>query len=112
MDNVYWHQGMLLQPQHFQLAELHQQFRIEPWLASAPPHFWGVGALSIAQAAIDRRVVEIRSAQLLFSERSYVEYPGNAVVAARAFDPAWLDDGRALVRARRAQAARRAARTT
>lgn len=97
MDNVYWHQGMLLQPQHFQLAELHQQFRFEPWLACGPPHFWGVGALSLAQAAIDRRVVEIRSARLLFADRSYVEYPGNAVVAARAFDPAWLDEGRALV---------------
>lgn len=96
MDNVYWHQGMLLQPQHFQLAELHQQFRIEPWLASGPPHFWGVGTLSLAHAAIDRRVIEIRSARLLFAERSYVEYPGNAVVAARAFDPAWLDEGRAL----------------
>ncbi len=97
MDNVYWHQGMLLQPQHFQLAELHQQFRFEPWLACGPPHFWGVGALSLAQAAIDRRVVEIRSTRLLFADRSYVEYPGNAVVAARAFDPAWLDEGRALV---------------
>ncbi|SUY27418.1 Uncharacterized protein conserved in bacteria [Burkholderia oklahomensis] len=97
MENVYWHQGMLLQPQHFQLAELQQQFRAEPWLASGPPHFWGVGALSLAEAAIDNRVVEIRSAHLLFSDRSYVEYPGNAVIAARAFDPAWLDDGRALV---------------
>ncbi|AOJ73612.1 MULTISPECIES: type VI secretion system baseplate subunit TssK [Burkholderia] len=97
MDNVYWHQGMLLQPQHFQLAELQQQFRAKPWLASGPPHFWGVGALSLAETAIDNRVVEIRSAHLLFSDRSYVEYPGNAVIAARAFDPAWLDDGRALV---------------
>ncbi|WP_217591214.1 type VI secretion system baseplate subunit TssK [Burkholderia sp. GbtcB21] len=97
MDNVYWHQGMLLQPQHFQLAELHQQFRIEPWIASGPPHFWGVGELTLAHAAIDRRAIEIRSARLLFADRSYVDYPGNAVVAARAFDPAWLDEGRALV---------------
>ncbi|KML54615.1 type VI secretion protein [Burkholderia cepacia] len=97
MKSVYWHQGMLLQPQHFQLSELHQQFRLEPWLAAGMPHFWGVGELTLSEASIDNRVIEIRSARLLFPDRSYTEYPGNAVVAARTFDPAWLDEGRPLV---------------
>ncbi|WP_323118011.1 type VI secretion system baseplate subunit TssK [Burkholderia alba] len=97
MENVYWHQGMLLQPQHFQQADLHQQHRAEPWLAAGLPHFWGVGALALAEPAIDNRVVEIRSARLLFADRSHVVYPGNAVVAARPFDPAWLDGDRPLL---------------
>ncbi|MGY4730817.1 type VI secretion system baseplate subunit TssK [Burkholderia pyrrocinia] len=96
MESIYWHQGMLLQPQHFQLAELHQQFRLAPWLTSGLPHFWGVGELKLSEAAIDNRMIEIRSAHLLFPDRAYAEYPGNAVVMARAFDPAWLGDGRSL----------------
>jgi len=82
---IYWHQGMFLQPQHFQYAELHQAFQRRPMLQSTQPHFWGVGELTISAAAIANQRIELQSARLLFPDHSYVEYPGNALVAGRSF---------------------------
>jgi type VI secretion system protein ImpJ len=93
---IYWHQGMFMQPQHFQLTDLHAQFRNKPLLESGLPHFWGVGGLDISQAAIANRTIEITRAQLLFPDRSYVEFPGNAVIAARSFDSAWTETDKPL----------------
>src|SRR5690349_527155 len=82
---IYWQQGMFLQPQHFQQSDLHQQFQRKPTLENGQPHFWGVGELSLSTGAIANLRIEVQSARVLFPDRSYVEYPGNAVMAARAF---------------------------
>ncbi|OYO27940.1 type VI secretion system baseplate subunit TssK [Janthinobacterium sp. PC23-8] len=88
---IYWHQGMFMQPQHFQIADLHGQFRNKPLMEAGLPHFWGVGALSLSAAAVANRTIEIEQAQLLFGERSYIEYPGNAAIAPRSFDSSWVE---------------------
>jgi type VI secretion system protein ImpJ len=88
---IYWHQGMFMQPQHFQMADLHNQFRNKPLLESGLPHFWGVGELELSSAAAANRSIQVERAQLLFPDRSYIEYPGNAVIAPRSFDSAWVE---------------------
>lgn len=93
---IYWHQGMFMQPQHFQLSALYEQFRIKPVVETGLPHFWGAGALDIAAGAIVSQVFEVRAAQLIFPDRTYVEYPGNAVLAPRSFDASAVGEGRAL----------------
>ncbi len=93
---VYWYQGMFMQPQHFQLASQHEQFRIKPVVETGLPHFWGAGALDIATGAIASQTIEVRSAKLVFPDRTYVEFPGNVVLAPRAFDAASIGEGRAL----------------
>jgi len=93
---IYWHQGMYMQPQHFQLADLHAQFRIRPVVETGLPHFWGVGALELAPAAVANRTIDVRAARLIFPDRTYVEFPGSAVLAPRRFDDAAIGDGRAL----------------
>lgn len=82
---IYWQQGMFLQPQHFQQSDLHQQFQRKPALENGQPHFWGVGELGLAASAIPNMRIELQSARVLFPDRTYVEYPGNAVLAGRAF---------------------------
>lgn len=82
---IYWQQGMFLQPQHFQQSDLHQQFQRKPALENGQPHFWGVGELAIAASAIPNMRIEVQSARVLFPDRTYAEYPGNAVLAGRAF---------------------------
>ncbi|TDV28725.1 type VI secretion system protein ImpJ [Paraburkholderia caballeronis] len=91
---IYWHQGMFMQPQHFQLAERCEQFRVKPVFDAGLPHFWGVGALEITDAAVANRTFEVRGATLIFPDRSYIEYPGNAVIAPRTFDPASIESDR------------------
>ena len=83
---IHWHQGMFLQPQHFQLAERQQFMHTRPIAQSGLPHFWGIGELSLSAAAVANQRIEIQSARLLFEDQTYVEYPGNAVIAHRSFD--------------------------
>lgn len=94
---IYWHQGMFMQPQHFQMADLHNQFRSKPLMDAGLPYFWGVGALHINTSSVVNRVIEIDSAQLLFEDRTYVEYPGGAVIAPRSFDTAWVEGDKPLM---------------
>jgi type VI secretion system protein ImpJ len=88
---IYWHQGMFLQSQHFQIADLHNQFQLKPLQDSGLPHFWGVGGLELVESATANRMMEVKSARLIFPDRTYVEYPGNAVIKSRAFSSDWVE---------------------
>ena len=90
-QGIYWHQGMFLQSQHFQMADLHSQFQYKPVQEAGLPHFWGVGELELSASATANRTVEVQSARLIFPDRTYVEYPGNAVIRTRTFDAAWVE---------------------
>ena len=90
-QGIYWHQGMFLQSQHFQLADLHSQFQNKPMQEAGLPHFWGVGELELVAAATANRTVEVQSARLIFPDRTYVEFPGNAVIKSRPFDVDWVE---------------------
>ena len=96
-QGVYWYQGMLLQPQHFQAADHYHQFTQSPLFDSIVPHFWGVGELDISRSAIANRTIEVTRAKLVFRDRHYVEYPDNAIIPARAFDVHWIDGDRPLL---------------
>lgn len=87
---LFWHQGLLLQPQHFQLRDLRAQFILKPALELATPYAWGVGRLETSPAALDNRTFEVLGTRLLFRDGAYVEFPGNAIVKPRSFDNAWV----------------------
>lgn len=88
---IFWHQGLFLQPQHFQLSDLYAGFLQRPLSDLGLPHFWGVGALDLSGAAIGNLSVEIATAQLLFHDGTYVEYPGNALIKPRSFKTDWVE---------------------
>ncbi len=91
MQPVFWHQGLYLQPQHFQLSTLYQQSLLKPVIDYGLPYPWGVGRIEISESALLNHVVEISRTALLFRDGAYVEYPGNAIVSPRSFDNAWLE---------------------
>lgn len=91
---LFWHQGLLLQPQHFQLADLHADSLLEPVYAFLGPHFWGVGERQIHEAALGNRSFEIRRGEFLFPDGAYAVFPGNAVVEPRSFNEAWVEGGK------------------
>jgi type VI secretion system protein ImpJ len=90
-QSIYWHQGLFLQPQHFQMLEQHQDYLRTPLYQTAAPYFWGVSALEISEDALDARMFEVRLARLVLRDRTYVDFPGNAVIQPRSFDNIWLD---------------------
>lgn len=85
---VFWHQGLLLQPQHFQLQDQAVQSRLIPFLKYQGPHFWGVGEAEIDQGALGTGSFSLESGNFLFPDGAYVEFPGNALV-----DPRRLEEG-------------------
>lgn len=95
-QSIYWHQGMFLQPQHFQHLEMHQQFARQPLARLAQPYAWGLESLELAESALANRVIEVRQLRLLWPDLTCIEYPGNAVIAARSFEKHWPDPDQPL----------------
>lgn len=90
-QSIFWHQGLFLQPQHFQQLEMHQRFSREPFVRMLNPYPWGIEQLEVAQPALGNRMAEVRSLRLLLQDQTYLEYPGNVVLAARSFEKIWAD---------------------
>jgi type VI secretion system protein ImpJ len=86
---TFWHQGLFLQPQHFQRFDLTQQFYRKPLYEAVGPHFWGIGSLVLALDQFTARSFEVRSANLIFQDQTYIEFPGNAVISSRSFEKIW-----------------------
>jgi len=88
---VFWQQGMFLQPQHFQLTQMHQQFLLKPVVESGLPYFWGIGELEVNAGTLSSKVFELVRAALHFRDGTYIEFPGNALIQPRSFDGTWND---------------------
>lgn len=84
---LYWHQGLFLSPQHFQLQDLRRRSEAQVVRGILQPHFWGVGRLELREEALATGKVEITALEAFFPEGDLVAYPGNALLAPRAIDP-------------------------
>ncbi|NDV23338.1 type VI secretion system baseplate subunit TssK [Desulfovibrio sp. JC022] len=91
---LFWHQGLFLQPQHFQLSDLHQLHRFRALRQYGMPYFWGVAGLKIRKGALERRQIEVTEIEVLFDDGHLVTFPGNAHIEPRSFDKAWEEGGK------------------
>ncbi|MGH8369394.1 MAG: type VI secretion system baseplate subunit TssK, partial [Gammaproteobacteria bacterium] len=88
---VFWHQGLFLQPQHFQLTDLYNQERLQPYQHYLQPHFWGVARLDLLASSLPNGTCEVQDGEFMFPDGSFVSVPGNGVLMARAFDPDMIE---------------------
>lgn len=86
---IFWHQGVFLQPQHFQLLDHTLRSQLTPYNNYTAPFFWGVAGLEIDRAALANRIFNVHKGVFLFGDGTYIEYPGNALLNARSFDESW-----------------------
>lgn len=86
---VYWEQGLFLQPQHFQLSQLHSQYMADSARAFYGPHPWGIGKLDIDTSAIPGRVFAVNGGVFVFRDGCCATMPGNVVIEKRSFDGQW-----------------------
>jgi type VI secretion system protein ImpJ len=84
---VFWHQGLFLQPQHFQLTDLYNQERLQPYQRFLQPHFWGVARLDLLESSLPNGTCEVQNGEFMFPDGSFISVPGNGMLMARAFDP-------------------------
>ncbi|BBO88781.1 type VI secretion system baseplate subunit TssK [Desulfosarcina ovata] len=91
---LYWHQGLFLQPQHFQLQDRFTRSLLEPLHRKLVPHFWGVGRMAVKSASLGNRSIGLNSGEFLFQDMTYAVLPDNAVIQSRSFENAWQDGGK------------------
>lgn len=93
---VLWHQGLFLQPQHFQYMDLSVQSMLTPLNAYIAPYFWGIGEFEVHRAALENRSFTPLKGELVFPDGTYTVFPGNALLEPRSFDGAWVEGGKPL----------------
>ena len=91
---LFWHQGLFLQPQHFQLADRSVQSLLIPFQRYLTPHFWGVYEMAIQQGALGMRSFQLLSGTFLFPDGAHVAFPDNAVIESRTFEEGWVVGGK------------------
>lgn len=82
---VYWHQGLFLQPHHFQYQEEFFQSRMELLRRQASPFFWGVHSMRLREEALENKVFELLEGCFVFQDGTMVTLPDNAVLQPRSF---------------------------
>lgn len=90
---LFWHQGLFLQPQHFQLSDLYAQSLLSPVLTYHLPYFWGVSRVHMDEEALKKQTIEITSGEFIFQDGTWIEAPGNAVIAPRYMESGDLTAG-------------------
>lgn len=93
---LFWHQGLFLQPHHFQLSDQYSRSHTDPWYRFAAPHFWGAGSFKIDETALAGHVFDMVSGEFVFPDHTHVVLGENALIQARSFETAWKDGGRAF----------------
>ncbi len=93
---IFWHQGLFLQPQHFQLLDLSFRSLLTPFYQFLEPHFWGIGEIEIQKAALGNRAFNPLKGNFLFPDGTHAVLPGNALIEARPFDEAWVEGNKPL----------------
>jgi len=91
---LFWHQGLFLQPQHFQLLDRSFQSLMTPFHHFIEPHFWGIGEIEVQKAALGLNSFNLLKGNFLFPDGTFAVFPGNAFVEARAFKEAWVEGGK------------------
>jgi type VI secretion system protein ImpJ len=90
-QQVFWHQGLFLQPQHLQCADSYHTNLAAYLLQKTGPHGWGVLGFAVSEAAIQNGLFDIRQFECVMRDGTLVSFPDNALVMPRQFDNVWRD---------------------
>ena len=83
---LFWHQGLFLQPHHFQLNDLYNRSLMEPLYRFVAPHFWGTAGYEIDEGVLANFVFDLRAGEFFFPDNSHILLGENAVIQAKQFN--------------------------
>ncbi|MBS3780010.1 MAG: type VI secretion system baseplate subunit TssK [Desulfovermiculus sp.] len=93
---IFWHQGLFLQPHHFQMLERSFATQLHPFFRYQCPSFFGMAALDIQKAALNTHSMYIMSGEFVFPDGTYAVHPGNCTISPRSFENSWIEGGKPL----------------
>ncbi len=88
---ILWHQGLFLQPQHFQYLESYIKSLHYPFLKYREHDFWGVVEVEINQESLNDFIFEVIKGEFIFKDGSWISFPYNAKLKPRSFEEEWTD---------------------
>lgn len=91
---LYWHQGLFLQPQHFQCNDLYVKDLLKPVHKMLQTWFWGVCSMELQTASLGNRSFNLLEGEFIFRDHTYAVVSDNALVQPRSFETAWEDGGK------------------
>ncbi len=94
---LFWHQGLFLQPHHFQLQDQYVQSLLLPYQKFIEPYLWGVAQVSVSSAALGNRSFELVKGEFLFPDGAHVSVPDNGIIEPRSFEEDWIEGDKPLM---------------
>lgn len=88
-QQIYWHSGLYLQPQHLQSLDLHYAWLHARHRQQAQPYNYGISEMSVNRAALNDYVMSVDSISFFLPGGDYLTYPGNCRIQKRNFRDAW-----------------------
>lgn len=83
---LFWHQGLFLQPQHFQQFDIFTSVANGAALHHGNPWFWGVNKVIIDEHALQNRTITLTEGEFVFPDTSFVSIPENGIALSRQID--------------------------
>jgi len=90
---LFWHQGLFLQPHHFQYQDAWTERLLARQVELTMPWCWGFGALSLNETALAARQIVVDQMALRWPDGTLTEVPGNARIESRRFELAEFSQG-------------------
>jgi type VI secretion system protein ImpJ len=88
---ISWEQGLFLQPQHFQIADLLQQKYSLHLSQLTMPFLWGIQTFEIDEALLANNIFSLSTANMIFPDGAITLIPENTVFLSRPFVNAFSD---------------------
>lgn len=89
LQQIHWHSGLFLQPQHFQLNDLQHQYWLQRQIDLTLPCGWGIVRFELDFNALQNGLLSALQAIFVFSDGTFVDTQINAVLPSRSFDQVW-----------------------
>jgi len=83
---IYWHEGMLLQPQHFQQQDRYHESLVHQLCRRINPYYWGVVQLEINPDSLQNMILELESCEMILSDGAFLRFHGNTELESRSFE--------------------------
>lgn len=93
---LFWHQGLFLQPQHFQYESLHAKHQMMRHVAHSTTYPWGIAQLQFDELMLSSGFIEFKALEVVFEDGTLVSFPEDTHIKSRNFDGFWNDRNKPL----------------
>jgi type VI secretion system protein ImpJ len=73
-NSIYWHEGLLLTPQHFQQISLRQEALLQYHTAMIAPFYWGIRYLKFDESNLIHGLVQIKQLEAVMPDGLVISY--------------------------------------